>query len=96
MSAIRDFLNEQDDCEYMLLEPEYYDEAIVGLTEQAIGKVAVCYERAKVIEILMRESDMDEEEAEEFFSFNIVGAYVGESSPIFLTKVEQLPLDIPL
>jgi hypothetical protein len=29
---------------------------------------------------------MDEEEAEEFFSFNTLGAWVGENTPLFLWR----------
>lgn len=92
MSKIRDYLNEQDG-EYILLEPPVFDEAIVGLTERAIGVTAVCYSREKVIEILMRDG-MDRDEAEEFFEFNTVGAYVGEGSPVFLTTLTELPLEL--
>jgi hypothetical protein len=28
---------------------------------------------------------MDDEEAEEFFAFNIIGAFVGEKTPLFIT-----------
>ena len=38
--------------------------------------------RKKVIDILMR--DMPEEEAWEYFDFNIAGAFVGELTPIFI------------
>jgi len=30
---------------------------------------------------------MPEEDAEEFFDFNVQGAYVGEATPVFLDKV---------
>ena len=36
---------------------------------------------------LAMEHDMTEEEAREFFEFNIVSAYVGERTPIFLTRL---------
>ena len=58
-----------------------FDEAILGVVER-IGLLAVCYDRNKIISILMR--DMNEEEAWEFYDFNIAGAYMGETSPVFL------------
>jgi hypothetical protein len=33
--------------------------------------------------------DMSEEEAWEYFDFNIAGAYVGEHTPFFLEKMEK-------
>ena len=58
-----------------------FDEAIVGVVER-IGLLAVCYDRSKILKVLMR--DMNEEEAVEYFEFNILGAYMGESSPVYL------------
>lgn len=60
---------------------EGHDDAIVGLGRQ-FNKNAVVYNKSKIIENLCK--DMSEEEAEEWFEFNIVGSYVGESTPIFL------------
>jgi len=44
----------------------------------------VCYDYAKCVEILKAKSEMTEEEAEEFLNFNTLGAYVGETTPLFL------------
>jgi len=57
------------------------EEALIGTGKQFNQPVAV-YSKAKVLEILQR--DMSEEEAQEYFDFNITGAYVGEATPIFL------------
>ena len=68
-----------------LLKADGFDEAIIGVVER-IGVQAICYDQDKVIEILMR--DMSEEEAIEYFEFNIAGAWVGESTPFFLQKMD--------
>lgn len=57
------------------------EEALVGVGTQFNKQIAV-YSRAKVLDILQQ--SMTLEEAEEYFDFNIVGAYVGEHTPIFL------------
>lgn len=64
-----------------------FDEAIIGISCQFNRTFAV-YDRAKVIQILIEEG-LTEEEAEEHFSFNISGAYVGESTPAFVSLVER-------
>ena len=66
-----------------LLKADGFDEAIIGVVER-LGTQAICYDTEKVIEILMR--DMSEEEAWEYFQYNIAGAWVGEHTPFFLTK----------
>ena len=68
-----------------LLKADGFDEAIIGVV-QRIGLEAICYDLNKVIAILMR--DMTEEEAWEYYQFNIAGAWVGESTPFFLQKME--------
>jgi len=60
-----------------------FDDCIVGIGEQ-FNRAFVVYDRAKVIASLMR-GGLAWEEAEEHFGVNIVGAYVGEETPCFLT-----------
>jgi hypothetical protein len=71
--------------ELLMLEPSYFDKAIVGVVTN-IKTQAVCYDVDKIIKILMKEDKMTEEEAREFFDFNILGAWVGEYTPVYLEK----------
>ena len=68
-----------------LLTLDGFDEAILGVVER-LGLQAICYDRNKIISILMR--DMNEEEAVEYFEYNILGAYMGESTPVYLDVME--------
>lgn len=72
------------DEEALLLEPEMFDVAIVGVLERFGQPAIVCYDREKVIEVLM--ADMPREDAEEYYSFNTLGAWMGEGTPAFLRK----------
>lgn len=76
------------DPELILLEPETFDAAILGVVEQAGGMHAVCYSREKCIQVLMKDNDWDRDDAEEFFEFNTAGAFVGEKTPMFLSILE--------
>lgn len=67
-----------------LLKADGFDEAIIGIVRR-MDIIALCYDRDKVIEILMR--DMSEEDAYEYFDYNIAGAYVGEHTPFFMEMV---------
>ena len=62
-----------------------FDEAIIGVVER-IGLLAVCYDKSKIIKILMR--DMNEIQAIEYYEFNILGAYMGEHTPVYLDVME--------
>ncbi|WP_434717085.1 hypothetical protein P5X00_36930 [Paraburkholderia sp. A2RO-4L] len=88
-SPIRAALNDLEGP-FRLLEPAAMDEAIVGLVERAGMSTVVCYDRKKVIALLMKNDGMDEGEAEEFFEFNIGGAYLGPESPVFITSAADL------
>jgi hypothetical protein len=68
-----------EDEEIMLADG--FEDAFLGIATQFDNKFAV-YDRAKCIEILAR--DMSYEDAEEYFQFNVEGAWVGEGTPAFL------------
>jgi hypothetical protein len=63
-----------------LLFADGYDEAIIGID----NKGRIVYDASKVIDCLMKQG-MDEDEAIDFYEFNIADAYVGENTPIFVT-----------
>jgi hypothetical protein len=64
--------------------PEHFDHAILGLVEGFGQELAVLYDMALVLEAMAK--DMGEEEAEEWISFNTIGAYVGPATPRFLMR----------
>lgn len=59
-----------------------FDDAILGIAERA-GEHLVAYDIDKCIEVLVGQG-MTFEEAREYFDFNVVAAYVGEGTPIFV------------
>jgi hypothetical protein len=74
---------EQED---KLLTMDGFDEAIIGTIETFGRPLLVCYDKDKVIELLMKSGIKTEDEAEEYFEYNILGAWVGEQTPCFLTR----------
>jgi hypothetical protein len=66
----------------VFLEPAVYDEAIIGVAHRYGMDPVVAYDRTMVIDILAR--DMSREDAEEFFEFNTIGAWMGDSTPVFI------------
>ena len=59
-----------------------FDECIVGVVEEFGNGIRILYSRDKILENLKEE--MTEEEANEFYYYNIVGGYFGERNPLFL------------
>ena len=60
------------------------EKAIVGITEGFGGIFRIMYSRSKIIEILQNRDEMTEDEAYEFYTYNILGMHVCEQNPIFL------------
>ena len=62
-----------------------FDEAFIGMCERFGMEPVAAYDRNRCIEILVQRDEMTYEEAEEFFTFNVIGAWVGDGTPVFLT-----------
>ena len=60
-----------------------FEDALIGVGQQ-FNKAMAVYDRQKSIEILMERDGMSDEEAVEYFEYNVTGAWVGEYTPIFL------------
>ncbi len=70
--------------ELLFMDQEYFDEAIIGVATNALGMMAVAYSEPRIIEILIKHDRMTPDEAMEHYQFNILGAYVGENTPVFI------------
>ena len=66
-----------------------FENAFLGISRQFYNKPIAVYDREKCIDILMEDMSNEEaEEAEEYFEFNVQGAYVGESTPVFMQTLK--------
>ena len=77
---------EYPDVQLMMLEPSYFDKAIVGVVQRTNQVQAICYDAVKCIKLLAKYEDMFEDDAAEYFEYNTQGAFVGEHTPVFLYK----------
>lgn len=63
------------------LTADGFEKAFLRFARNAEGRLVTCYSRRRCVRILMQW--MTEEEAEEYFDFNVAGAYVGPMTPLF-------------
>ena len=63
-----------------------FDEAIIGMAERINLRPVVAYDVDKMIDIMVERDGMTHEEALEYFNFNILGAWMGEFTPVFISK----------
>lgn len=60
-----------------------FEDALVGVGWRVNTPIAI-YDREKAIWIMAGRDGFNEQDAEEYISFNVEGAYVGEGTPIFV------------
>jgi hypothetical protein len=84
------YINEYDLEEYcegaILLDG--LEDAIIGIVEEFGNSPRVLYSKPKILEILQKRDSMTEEEAEEYYGYNILGLYAGEQNPVFAVTIK--------
>ena len=63
-----------------MLTADGFDSCLIGKDT----KDHAIYDADAMIEVLISRDDMSREDAEEYFWFNIEGAYLGEETPIYV------------
>lgn len=67
------------------LSADGFENALIGVAAiKQTAQFVLVYSRMKCIEILISRDKMSKEDAEEYFDFNVEGAYMGEKTPIFV------------
>jgi hypothetical protein len=84
---LKDFLNLIDEDIVIAVGLSY---AFIGLTRCG-GEIVAVYSTNLIVEELQKSDMMSLEDAEEYVQFNIVDAYVGERTPLF---IDFVPVDI--
>jgi hypothetical protein len=62
------------------------DDAIIGVVEEFGNGPRILYSTEKIIQILIDRDGMSEEEAVEYYDFNILGLFAGDQNPVFMVK----------
>ena len=81
----RAYLNELNE-EALLADG--FEDAFVGIARQ-FTRVLALYDYDKCLDILMKRDEMDQDTAEEYMEFNVLGAWVGENTPVFITSFPE-------
>ena len=65
------------------------EEAVIGYVERFGQEPLVLFDKKRCITILMETSEMTMDEAEEYFDFNVIGAWMGDGTPCFATILKR-------
>ena len=79
-SLVRD----NPDIEIMLADG--FDEAFIGVGYH-FNKTLAVYDKQRCLQVLVDRDGMTHDEANEYFEFNVIGAYVGPLTPVFMDNV---------
>jgi len=79
-----DWADLEDNMLFLGTSKGEFDDCMVGVANQFGRPPVVAYDYDKMIEVLMKDG-MTYEEAVEYFDFNIIGGWVGEYTPVFIT-----------
>ena len=67
------------------IQADGFDDAIIGV-EQNSGKII--YDIDLMIDVLICIDDMSREDAIEHLNYNVINAYVGDQTPIYINKIK--------
>jgi hypothetical protein len=79
-----------------MLKIDGFDDALIGRADVWVGNAIVdrlVYSADKIVATLMDKDGMDLAEAIEFVEFNIIGAYMGESTPVVVWDCTMEDID---
>jgi hypothetical protein len=62
-----------------------FDDAIIGMAARKGQDDVLAYDVQKMINILMNDNEWDEDEAIEYFYYNIYDAWMGDGTPVLIT-----------
>ena len=66
-----------------------YNDCIIGVVSTFDGKQVIAYDIDKVITKLEERDGMSTIEAIEFFEYNMLGAWVGDHTPVFIAMLDE-------
>lgn len=70
-----------------LIKFDDLDDGIIGITINTYGESIIAYDYNKCINIIATLHNLDLNSAQEYLDFNIVNAYIGKQTPIFITLI---------
>jgi len=82
---INELLIERDENVLLM---DGFDEALIGFSQRINEPVLAVYSWESMMKVCMDRDGMTDEEAEEYISYNCIGAWVGEQTPIIVMPLE--------
>jgi len=79
----------EQDLEIIRLEPrDFFDRFILGVAERCGMEAVLVYDLDAIRAAYVSEQGMTYEDADEYLSYNTLGAWLGDGTPLFLSRPE--------
>jgi hypothetical protein len=89
VEAVQDMFPDPEQSEGILLA-DGLEDAFVGVATQFNSAPMAVYDYDACLMVLMGRDGMTYEEAEEFMSYNVTGAWKGKQTPLFLRSLKPI------
>jgi hypothetical protein len=73
-----------------MLKADGFNDAFIGVCHRAGQPDVIAYDFDRCVAILCERDRMEIDEAIEYMWFNVVGAWVGDHTPVFLTRMNNI------
>lgn len=72
---------------------EGFDSAVLGMSRGTLGEDVAVYSIDRCIDVLVKRDGMSEDEAIEYMNFNVLDAYLGPMTPIFVYEMDAAAIN---
>ena len=83
MKKILDVYSDED-----FLKADGFDDCVIGVCHRYGQPLLLAYDEEKVIKKLMKRDKMTREDATKYYTYNIIGAWVGKQTPVFIERIK--------
>ena len=70
------------------MKADGFDDCIIGVSHRFGEPLILAYDEQKVIKKLMKRDKMTRETALEYYRYNIIGAWMGKQTPLFIERIK--------
>jgi hypothetical protein len=70
------------------MKADGFDDCIIGVSHRFGEPLILAYDEEKVIKKLMKRDKMTRETALEYYTYNIIGAWMGKQTPLFIERIK--------
>jgi hypothetical protein len=70
------------------MKADGFDDCIIGVSHRFGEPLVLAYDEEKVIKKLMKRDKMTRETALEYYTYNIIGAWMGKQTPLFIERIK--------